>query len=158
MSRGIFHIEILRNGTSERSSTLTAGRWNFISSLAIVSGALVWLVKFATIFASAGEETDSGMPAMFYVLGLLLMAGGLAGIAVGLTRHRPMIARIFAGLSAAAAFVATFLALDFLVRPLVPGNWPAYVGDEVSIVLTAAAWLAIGLGLMFKSRRVARLA
>lgn len=135
---------------------MTVARWNMIPSLAILGGALAWLTKFGTILASDGKETVSGTPALLYDVGLLLLAGGVVGIALRLTRYRPLIARLAASLLAPLAFFSTFLALDFLVKPLIPKNWPIYVEDEAAIAATATLWLVIGLALVLNRRNEER--
>ena len=129
---------------------------NLISSLAIVAGALAWLVKFATIQASDGRETFSGAPALLYDVGLLLLAGGVVGIALRLTRGRPLLVRVAASVLEPPLFFSTFLGLDFLVKPLIPSGWPDYVEDEAGIAVTAAVWLIVGLTLVFSRRNEER--
>lgn len=127
---------------------MTAARWNLISKLAIIAGAFAWLIKFATILVLDGKETVSGAPALLYDVGLFLLAGGVVGIALRLTRYRPLIARLAASLLAPPAFLFTFLALNFLIKPLIPTSWPNYVADEAGLAVTAAVWLIIGLRLV----------
>lgn len=135
---------------------MTVAHWNLISSLAIVAGAFAWLIKFATIVASDGKETVSGTAALLYDVGLLLLAGGVVGIALRLTRYRPLTTRLAASLLAPPAFFSTFLVLEFLIKPLIPKSWPNYVEDEAGIAVTAAVWLVIGLQLMFSRRNEER--
>lgn len=121
-----------------------------VPGVAFIAGGLVWLVKFAAIFASNGQETVSGAPGLLYDLGLLLLLGGAVAIALRLTRYRPLIVRITASLLALPAFFGTFMLLDFLAKPSIPEDWPGYMRDEAGILATAVVWLVIGLALIFR--------
>ena len=136
---------------------MTVLRLNLISNIALVAGALAWLVKFATILASEGRETVTGVPALLYTVGLLLLAGGVVGIALRLTRGRPLLARVAASVLAPLLLFSTFLGLDFLVKSLIPSGWPDYVEDEAGIVFTAAVWQIVGLALVFSRRSEERM-
>jgi hypothetical protein len=128
---------------------MSVTRWNLISSSAIIAGAFAWLLKFAAILASDGKETVSGPPALLYLIGLILLAGGVAAILLRLTAGRPFLLRFAAALLAPPAFFSTFLALDFLIQPVIPNGWPDYAKDEAGIAVTAVVWLVVGLGLLF---------
>ena len=131
--------------------------WNLISSSAIIAGAFAWLIKFAAILATDGKETVSGVPALFYLVGLTLLAGGAAGILLRLTAGRPFVLRFAVTLLAPPAFFSTFLALDSLIKPLIPNGWPDYAKDEAGIVATSVVWLVVGLRLLFNRSREGRL-
>jgi hypothetical protein len=128
---------------------MNLSRWNLISRSAIIAGASAWLIKLAAILASDGKETVSGLPALFYLVGLLLLAGGVAGILSRLTAGRPFMLRFAVTLLAPPAFFSTFLTLDFLIKPVIPNGWPDYAKDEAGIAVTAVVWLVVGLGLLF---------
>ena len=133
---------------------MTAARWNLLLGLAIVAGALAWLVKFVVIWATEGRETVSGTSALLWDFGLFLLAGGAIGIALRLTRRNLLIIRIAASLLAPPLFFLLFLAIDFLVRSVIPNGWPSYVRDEAGIAVTAAVWFVLGLMVMASHRRV----
>jgi hypothetical protein len=123
-----------------------------LSGLAITCGALIWLVRFATILASAGKATASGVSSFLYDLGLVLLLGGIVGIVLYFTRYLPRVARITAGVLSPLAFFFLLVFVDFLAGRLVPQSWPTYVANEAGIAATAVLLLVVGLGLVYSRR------
>jgi len=116
-----------------------------VTFTAALVGGLGWLVKVALIWANGGTNTDEGLVAVFFFVGLggLVVAAAAAG--VWLTADRPVIARALAGIAGVAAIFLLFALLDAVLSPLAPeGHW---FQQEVEIVATALvgvvlAWTA----------------
>jgi len=112
--------------------------------------------QFSIILTTAGQETVSGAPGLLWDAGLFLLVGGAIGIALHLTRHRPLIIRIVTSLLAPVVFFLSFLTLDFLVKSVIPSRWPSYVRDEASILVVAVICLVMSLIVLASGRRIVR--
>lgn len=121
----------------------------FLSRAAAVlaAGGLAWLAKMAVITTTDGAVSGTGSAAasVFYLLGLGLMAGGLAGVAVALTARRPVAVRAIGALGGLVAFVVVYSVLDGIAKSLVGDAGPAWMPDEAGILTTGAVLMAAGL-------------
>lgn len=118
-------------------------RTHRIVTAAAIAGGTAWIAKFLVIAATDGAVDDEGAAAVFYLLGLALMAIGAAAITLRLIPWRPI-----AALLAPVLFVLSFMLLDGIAKPLVGDAGPSWLEDEAGIVLTGVVWLAVGLGLL----------
>jgi hypothetical protein len=122
--------------------------------MAGVVGGVGWLVKVALIWANGGSNTDQGLVAAFYFLGLggLLVAWAACG--AWLTTQRPVWLRVLASAGGVVAFFVVFGFLDLVLSPLaVDGHW---FQDEIEIVAAALLGLALALTTRIRRVRVAR--
>lgn len=117
------------------------------SLVVIAAGGIAWLAKVAVIAASDGAT--SGFPdaatGVLYLAGVALMTLGLAGAAVALTAGRHAVLRALAGLAGIAGWGVLYVALEAPARSLVADAGPAWLGDEVGILVTAAVVTAAAL-------------
>ena len=120
--------------TNHRFTTLACG--------AAVAGALALLAKLAVLAATDGAESTA--VAVFYFLGIGLLAVGTAGIALRLLERRPRVLRILAALASPFVFFAAFLALDSILVPLLRESVPEWAEAEPGVFATAVIWLAAG--------------
>jgi hypothetical protein len=121
---------------------MSARKVTFVAGL---TGGLGWLVKVALIWGNNGTNTDEGLVAVLYFLGLtsLLVAAVAAG--VWLTSKRPVVVRVLAGIIGVVVMFVLFSVFDAVLSPLVSdGHW---FQQEVEIVAAALvgfmlAWAA----------------
>ena len=116
---------------SARKVTFTAG----------LVGGLGWLVKVALIWGNGGTNTDQGLVAVFFFVGLggLVVASVAAG--VWLTANRPVMVRVLAGIVGLVAIWLLFTLLDAVLSPLVRDDH--WFQQEVEIVVTALVGLVL---------------
>lgn len=118
---------------SARKVTFTAG----------LVGGLGWLVKVALIWGNSGTNTDQGLVAVFFFVGLggLVVAAAAAG--VWLTASRPIVVRVLAGIAGVAVLFLLFTLFDAVLSPLArDGHW---FQQEVEIVAVALVGIVLAL-------------
>jgi hypothetical protein len=112
----------------------------------LAAGGLAWLAKMAVITATDGAVSDGATTAsVFYLLGVVLMPVGLAGVAVALTARRHLVIRALAGLGGLLAFFVLYVLLDGVAKGLVGDAGPSWLPDEAGILATGMALAAAGL-------------
>lgn len=123
---------------------MTRERWITIASVAAALGGLSWLAKVAVIIATDGEVSDEGAAAFFYLLGVALMVIGATSVGAMLAGRRARLVLVMAIALSPIIFFISYAILDGITKPLVGDRGPAYVGDEVGILMTGLAWLMLG--------------
>jgi hypothetical protein len=124
---------------SARSVTFAAG----------LAGGLGWLVKVALIWGNDGTNTDEGLVAVFYFLGLASLVVAAAAAGVWLTVNRPVVMRVLAGILGVVVMFVLFSVFDAVLSPLASdGHW---FQQEVEIVAAALG----GIVLAWAARPVA---
>jgi hypothetical protein len=104
-------------------------------------GGFAWLVKVGLIWANGGTNTDQGVVAAMYLLGLGGLAVGAGAAGAALTAGRGVALRALGGAAGLVAFVVVFAVLDVVLSPLAPED--SWARDEMQIV--GAAVLALVL-------------
>lgn len=135
--------------------THTSRTMQAVTAAAIAGGA-AWLAKFAVIVATDGATDDEGAAAFFYLLGVALMAVGAASVTLRLARGR--LTTVLAALAAPFAFFASFMLLEAIAKALVGDTGPVWLGDEIGIAVTGAAWFVAGAVMLSSSRGASPLA
>ena len=119
----------------------------------LAAGGFCWVVKFVVIAASGGATT--GLPdtatAVLYVGAVVLMAIGMVGLGIALLAGRPVLVRALGGAAGLLALFATYSALDAVAKGIAGTTDPAWLADEIGIVVTGA--LLMTLGLLLTRRR-----
>jgi hypothetical protein len=125
---------------------MSARTLTFVAGL---TGGLGWVVKVALIWDNDGTNTDEGIVAVLYFLGLASMVVAAAAAGVWVTAHRPVVVRVLAGMIGVVVVFGLFSLFDAVLSPLVSdGHW---FQQEVEIVATAM----VGLVLAWAARPVA---
>jgi hypothetical protein len=116
-------------------------------SMVLVAGSLAWVAKTAVIAATDGAEAgaSSAITAILYLLGAVLMPAGLAGMAVALTAGRHLMLRVVAGVAGFLSAFITYSVLEAAAQSLTGDTDPAWLGEEVGILVTGVVLAAIGL-------------
>jgi hypothetical protein len=116
-------------------------------SIVLAAGGLAWLAKMAVIGATDGAEAGTGSAAatVFYLLGVALMPVGLAGVAAALAAGRHLVLRVVAGIAGFLSFFASYLVLEGIAQAIVGDTRPAWLGDEVGILVTGVVLMTAGL-------------
>lgn len=127
---------------------MTRERWIQIGSIAAALGGLSWLAKIAIIIATEGKVNDEGAAALFYILGVALMAIGSTAVGVRLANRRSSLLLIGAVVLSPVVFFVSSSVLDGIAKPLLENRGPAYWEDEAGIVVTALIWLLLGITLL----------
>lgn len=123
-------------------------RWIEIGSIAATLGGLSWLAKVAVIIATDGKVNDEGAAALFYILGVALMAIGSTAVGIRLVNRMSSLLLVGAVVLSPVVFFVSSSVLDGIAQPLVENRGPAYWEDEAGIVATALVWLVIGITLL----------
>lgn len=120
-------------------------RWIKISAMLAAAGGAAWLAKFTVIVATAGETTDTGAAAAFYLLGVALMLVGATWVGARATAR--LAAPLFAlgVLLSPVVLFASFTVLEALAKGVVADAGPAWLEDEAGIAATGAFWLLAGM-------------
>lgn len=127
---------------------MTQKRWTRIGSIAAILGGISWLAKMAVIIITDGKVNDEGAAAVFYILGVTLMATGSTAFGIRLAHRRSSLLFVGAVVLSPVVFLVSFFVLDGIAQPLVINHGPAYWEDEVGIVVTALVWLLLGITLL----------
>lgn len=116
-------------------------------SIVLAAGGLAWLAKMAAIAATDGAEAGTGSAAatVSYLLGVALMPTGLAGVAVALAAGRHLVLRVVAGIAGFLSFFVSYVALEGIAQAIVGDTRPAWLGDEVGILVTGVVLMTAGL-------------
>jgi hypothetical protein len=114
-------------------------------------GGGAWLAKVGLIWANGGSNTDQGVVAVMYLLGLVGLAAASAAAGVALTAGRRVVLRVLGGATGVIAFVVVFSILDPVLSPLAAeGSW---MRDEMQILGTAVLALLLVLVAVAAARR-----
>lgn len=125
--------------TSTKSFRVSAG--------VLAAGGLCWVAKFVVIAATDGAL--SGLPdtitSILYIAAVTMMALGLSAVVVtGLAGRHPAL-RVLGGIGGLALWAVTYMVLEGIAQGIVGDTDPAWVGEEVGIVLTGAVLMTVGL-------------
>ena len=117
---------------------MTARKATFVAGL---TGGLSWLVKVALIWGNGGTNTDEGLVAVLYLLGLASLVVAVAAAGAWLTASRPVVVRVLAGILGVVVMFVLFSAFDAVLSPMVSdGHW---FQQEVEIVAAAPVGLVL---------------
>jgi hypothetical protein len=130
---------------------MTRARWAAVSG-SVAAGGTSWLFKLGVIVGTGGDVVDTGAAALFYLLGVALLAIGTALIGLRLTTGRSLLFRVGGAVIGLLVFFASFAVLDAVGKVIVGERGPQYAADEAGIFLTAVLWLAIGVLVWSRSR------
>ena len=127
------------------------------ASAVLAAGGLAWLAKMAVIAATDGAEDGAAdtITSIFYLSGVLLMAAGLAGIAVALTAGRPLVVRIVAGVVGFISWAVIYALIESIAKAIAGDAGPEWFPEEVGILATGAVLMTVGLLLLRPRRAVA---
>jgi hypothetical protein len=114
-------------------------------------GGLAWLAKVGLIWANGGSNTDQGVVAVMYLLGLLGLAAASAAAGVALTAGRPVVLRVLGGAAGVIAFVVVFSVLDPVLSPLAAQD--SWMRAEMQILGAAVLALLLVLVAVTVARR-----
>jgi hypothetical protein len=128
---------------------MSSSRWQYISGLLLIGGALSWYGKLAIIVGTAGRVTVSFETCLLLWIGIPLLMIGSTGAGLRLADGRPLAVRVLAVLLAPVVMLGGYLALDQLVlQPLLDGHGPAYLKEETGIFVVAVLWNWVGVQLV----------
>jgi hypothetical protein len=122
------------------SASMIARRVTLVAGLV---GGLGWLTKVALIWGNGGTNTDQGVVAVFYVVGLLGLVVAFAAAGAWLTAGRPVWQRALAVVVGLVTFFLTLAALDAVLAPVAPDDH--WFAEEVEIVAMGLVGLLVGL-------------
>jgi hypothetical protein len=121
-----------------------------LAAVAWLVGGAAWLVKLTLILANGGSNTDEGLVAVFFFVGVLALV--VAGAASGFTLLRRWgiwAAAIGVPIGAAATLVGISV-IDSVLQPIVPAS--GWYDEEVGILGAAIVALLLGLALLARGR------
>lgn len=128
-------------------------RWIGIGAWLAVAGGIAWLAKLAVIVATDGRTDDEGAAAVFYLTGFVLLALGSTAVGALVAGDRSRAVLIAGVVPSPLLFIASFALLQAVGQAIVGDRGPAFVLDEIGILLTALCWLAIGLAVTNRGRQ-----
>lgn len=102
-------------------------------------------MKFVVVAATDGGTSDTGAAAAFYLPGVALMAAGSTWVGCRLAAGRGRALLALLALLSPFVFFLSFAVLDGVGKAAVGDTGPAWLEDEIGILLTGAAWLAASL-------------
>lgn len=113
----------------------------------MAAGGIAWLAKMAVIAATDGAVSGAAATtaSLFYLAGVVLMAAGLAGVAVALASRRGLFVRALAGIAGLLSFFVVYMTLEGIAKAAVGDAGPAWLDDEVGILATGACLMVAGL-------------
>lgn len=138
-------------GRRMNSTTLSATSLptSFLSRAALVlaAGGFAWLAKMAVITVTDGAVSGAGetTASAFYLLGVALMAVGLAAVAVALTSGRHVALRVVAGVVGLVSFFVIYVVVESIAQAIAGDAGPSWMADEVGILATGAVLMSAGL-------------
>lgn len=135
---------------------MTIRRWSWFAGWLTLGGSVAWLAKFAVIVASDGRIIDTGPAAWLMSLGLVCLLVGATGGPLWLARRGGAVARAAAVLLSPVVLAGSLWAIGALSAAAVGARGPAYLDEELGILVAAAVWLAVGVGLLAHVRRTSR--
>lgn len=117
------------------------------SAAVLAAGGLCWVAKFVVIAATDGATTGTAdtVTAVLYLSAVALMCLGLAGLGASLLRGRHVVLRVLGALGGLVAWVLTYLVVEGIAQAVVGETDPAWLGEEIGIVLTGALMMTVGL-------------
>jgi hypothetical protein len=121
-----------------------------LAAVAWLVGGVAWLVKLTLILANGGSNTDEGIVAGVFLVGVLALV--VAGAASGFTlcrRWGTWAAVVGAPIGAAATLVGISV-IDSVLKAIVPAS--GWYEDEVGILGAAVIALLLGLALLVPRR------
>lgn len=116
-----------------------------LAATAAIAGGAAWLAKLVVIAATDGEVTDTGLAAVFFIGGVILLIAGAATVSLRIARGRGRVAHVAGYVAAPVVFIASFLLLEPLGKAVVGDAGPAWLGEEAGIGLVGIVWLAVGI-------------
>lgn len=114
----------------------------------LFAGGVSWLAKVGVIVWTDGEVVDSGAAAVFYLLGVALLAVGSIALGLRVTRGRAPWLRALAGAASVAVLLVSISVLDTIAKAVIGDLGDAYMRDEHGIWLTALVWLMVAVALL----------
>lgn len=132
---------------------MTIRRWSWIAGWLLCIGGIAWLTKVAVIVAKDGRELDTGAAAWLMRLGLVTLFPGATGVGLWLARRAGIAPRVLAVLLSPVVLAATLVGLGMISVALLGARGPAYLKEEIGIVVGGAVWLAVGAWLLARVRR-----
>lgn len=122
-----------------------------IASVAAVVGGVGWLVKVALIWANGGENTDTGLVAVMYFVGLLGVVVATGAAAYTLVEKAPVWLRAVVVVATPLLVMMVWMMLDAGIKAVyTTENW---LQGEINILLAAAIALALGVWGLRRRRR-----
>lgn len=139
--------------------------WILISGTFLVVGGVAWILKLWVIVATDGRVVATGAAGAFFSIGFFSLLVGSTGLGVRLTINQEPALRVGAAVGALLAFFISFaifsgvgyaiLAVGGAIAGISP---PAYLLEEMGILVSAVVWLLIGAMLVIGSVRKPRMA
>jgi hypothetical protein len=121
-----------------------------LAAVAWLVGGAAWLLKLTLILANGGSNTDEGIVAGVFFVGVLALV--VAGAASGFTLLRRWgiwAAAVGVPIGAAATLVGISV-IDSVLQPVVPAS--GWYDEEVGILGAAVVALLLGLALLARAR------
>lgn len=124
----------------------------FAAFAALVCGG-AWLVKVALIAGNGGSNTDTGMVAAAYLIGLSAAAVALLAGGYTVVRTAPSWLRAVVSVATLMLGAVLFSAVDTLAKTVYAGE--GWVRDEIGIAVSALVALGFGVLGLRRARRAA---
>ncbi len=118
-----------------------------VSAGVLAAGGFCWVLKFVVIAATDGATsgTADSLTAILYLAAVALMAFGLAGLGVAVLAGRHPVLRALGGVAGLVLWAVSYQVIEGIAKAVVGETDPAWVGEEVGIVLTGAVLMTVGL-------------
>jgi hypothetical protein len=110
--------------------------------VAALTGGVGWLVKVALIWANGGENTDSGLVGVMYLVGLVGLVVALGAAGYTLAEKAPVWLRAVVVVATPLLVMVVWVLLDQAVRAVYTTE--GWFRDEVTVLLTAVVALLLG--------------
>ena len=110
--------------------------------MAALAGGVGWLVKVALIWANGGENTDSGLVGVMYVVGLVALVVSLGAAGYTLAEKAPVWLRAVVVVATPLLVMMVWVLLDQGIRAVYTTE--GWFRDEVTVLLTAVVALLLG--------------
>ena len=114
-----------------------------IASVAAVVGGAAWLTKVALIWANGGENTDTGVVGVMYLVGLAGVVVALGAAGYTLVEKAPVWLRAVVVVATPLLVMMVWMVLDQGIKAVYTTQ--SWVRDEINIVLAAVVALALGI-------------
>lgn len=126
------------------------------SAYLLAAGGACWVVKFVVIAATDGAVSGVAdtVTAVLYLSAVALMALGLAALGVAALAGRHPAVRVLGGIAGLLTWALSYLLIEGVAQAIVGTTDPAWIGEEIGIVLTGAVLMTVGL--MLARPRAAR--
>ena len=143
---------------------MSLSRWLIATAgLALVVGAMAWLIKMGVIIATDGRVTHTGAAGSSFTIGLWLLSVGAAGLGLRLTMSVDLVSRVIITVLFPFVFILSFFvflvigyAIVAVARVIVGDALPRYMLEEAGVLISAVVWMVIGAVLLFGSVRKPR--